>query len=260
MKRSPSNSRASGGTCASAWIPAAARWIALSASHGRAECPERPWKVQRRIDVAQAAGVDGVRGRLHHHHEVGGAQPRLALEQPGEGALGDRQLLAPEEHVAEVDRRRLARQRQLDHHGEGALHVGGAEAVDRVGVAPARAVALRGNGVEVARPGARAGAPALSRAGEHAGVARVARVDAASRRTPSTWAARAASSRDSDGTSTSSSVRAARRSARDTPRQATQLAPAGQAVGHGVEARRVGRPRRGALVGRRVGRAHAAAG
>jgi hypothetical protein len=45
VKRSPSNSRGAGGTWASAWIPAAARWIALSASHGRAECPERPWKV-----------------------------------------------------------------------------------------------------------------------------------------------------------------------------------------------------------------------
>ncbi len=33
--------------CEASWaIPIAARWIALSACHGRAECPERPWNVQ----------------------------------------------------------------------------------------------------------------------------------------------------------------------------------------------------------------------
>ena len=179
MKRSPSNSRASGGTCASAWIPAAALWIALSASHGRAECPRAPVEGPRRVDVAQAAGVDRVGRRLHDDHEVGVAQRRLALEQPGERALGDRQLLAPEEHVAEVDRRRRARQRQLDHHGERALHVGGAEPVDRVGVAPAGTVALRRDGVEVPGQEHERALAALRRAGQHAGVARVARVDAA---------------------------------------------------------------------------------
>src|SRR4051794_5691668 len=43
--RSPSNSRGSYGTSASAAMPAAARWIALSASHGRAEWPLVPGKV-----------------------------------------------------------------------------------------------------------------------------------------------------------------------------------------------------------------------
>src|SRR6185503_10432262 len=46
VKRSPSNSRGSSGIFASASIPAAARWIALSANHGRAEWPLTPEKVQ----------------------------------------------------------------------------------------------------------------------------------------------------------------------------------------------------------------------
>src|SRR4051812_32605936 len=44
-KRRPSKSWGSGSWAASAATPAAARWIALSASHGRAECPARPWNV-----------------------------------------------------------------------------------------------------------------------------------------------------------------------------------------------------------------------
>src|SRR3954449_3638489 len=45
-KRRPSKSCGSGSCAASAATPAAARWMALSASQGRAECPARPWKVQ----------------------------------------------------------------------------------------------------------------------------------------------------------------------------------------------------------------------
>ena len=198
--------------------------------------PRAPVEGPRRVDVAQAAGVDGVGGRLHDDHEVGGAQPRLALEQPGERALGDRQLLAPEEHVAEVDRRRPpapapARPsprgrpscRRRPGRGPRRRRAGpdGCPAPERCRSGP---------------PGARAGAPrAASRRPARRCRPRRGRRRRPRVRTPSTWAARAASSRDSDGTSTSSSVRAARRSARDTPRQATQLTPAGQAVGHGVE-------------------------
>src|SRR3954465_14555178 len=80
--RSPSKSRGSSGTWASASIPAAARWIALSGSPGggarfggepraggmAARAGERP----RRVDVAEAARVDGVRRRLHDDHGVRG--------------------------------------------------------------------------------------------------------------------------------------------------------------------------------------------
>ena len=82
----------------------AARWIALSASHGRAECPERPWKRPGRVDVAEAAGVDRVVGRLHHHHELGGDLVAGARQQRRQRALGDRQLLAPEEQARRTAR------------------------------------------------------------------------------------------------------------------------------------------------------------
>src|SRR3954465_12321027 len=97
-------------------MPAAARWIALSASHGRAEWPERPWKVHVALTLPRQpawtalavgsmtrTGVAGVGGGLQDGDGVGGPQPRLAREQPRQRALADRELLAPEEHVAEVD-------------------------------------------------------------------------------------------------------------------------------------------------------------
>ena len=78
-----------------------------------------------RVDVAEAARVDRVVGRLHHHHELGGE--RVAREQRRQRALGERQLLAAEEQRAE--RRAVAH--ELDHHRERALHVAGAEAERR---------------------------------------------------------------------------------------------------------------------------------
>ena len=123
---------------------------------------ERP----RRVDVAEAAGVDRVVGRLHHHDELGGE--RVALEQRRERAVGDGQLLAAEEQRAE--RRAVAD--ELDHHRERALHVAGAEPDHAVAVAAPRPVALGGDGVEVAAEQH----PCALRAGEHAGVAEVARV------------------------------------------------------------------------------------
>ena len=51
--------------------------------------------------------------------------------------------------------------------------------MDRVGVAPARAVALRGDGVEVAGQQHERALAALRDAGQHAGVAGVAGRDAA---------------------------------------------------------------------------------
>ena len=93
------------------------------------------------------------------------AASALAGEQRRERALGHRQLLAAEEQAVEAG----AGERELEHHGDGALHVAGPEAVDALGVAAAGAVALGGDGVEVA--GEQHG---RSRPGEHAGVAEVA--------------------------------------------------------------------------------------
>ena len=160
-------------------MPAAARWMALSASHGRAEWPERPWKVQVALTLPRqpawmALAVGSITTTRSAYRS-----PASRSSRGAERALGDRELLAPEEHVAEVDRRGAPRQRQLDHDRHRALHVGGAQAVHRLGVAPARAVALSGDGVEVAREEDERALAALRRAGQHAGVAGVARIDAA---------------------------------------------------------------------------------
>ena len=112
---------------------------------------------------------------------VGGAQARLALEQAAQRAVGERQLLAAEEDEADVDVRPVAEpaERELDHHGVRALHVGGAEAVDRVALAPAGAVVLRRDRVEMAGEQDERALAARRRAGEDAGVAGVAGVDPA---------------------------------------------------------------------------------
>ncbi len=87
-----------------------------------------------------------------HDRQGGAAQARLAREQGLERAVAMRQLLAAEEDEAEVHRgvRRRAVERQLDHHRERALHVGGAEAVHRALADPAGPVVLCRHGVEMA--------------------------------------------------------------------------------------------------------------
>ena len=75
-----------------------------------------------------------------------GVQP-VPFEEPGQRALARRQLLAPEEEVAE----RNAGASELDHHREAALHVRRAEANDPAVVDPAGQVVLRGHGVVVPR-------------------------------------------------------------------------------------------------------------
>ena len=70
-------------------------------------------------------------------------------------------------------------ERELDHDRDGALHVGGAEAVDGVGVAAAGTVVLRRDGVEVAGEQDERALAALGGAGDDAGVARVAGREAA---------------------------------------------------------------------------------
>ena len=166
VKRSPSKSCGSGSWAASTAIPAAARWIALSANHGRAEWPATPWKLQVALMLPrQPAWIALSVGSII---TTSSGCERVAREQRGQRALGERQLLAAEEQGAE--RRAVAH--ELDHHRERALHVARAEAVDGLGVAAAGPVALGRDGVEVA---AEQHARAL-RAGQHAGVAEVARV------------------------------------------------------------------------------------
>ncbi len=103
-----------------------------------------------RDDVPETAGVHLKVGRLEHDHEAGLVhQP--ALEEHGQRALGDRDLLAREEQEAQVDpglgRRGPAG--ELDHDGDAALHVARAEPVHDAVLEPPGKVALGRDGVEM---------------------------------------------------------------------------------------------------------------
>jgi hypothetical protein len=151
-------------------MPSARRWIALSACHGRALWPLTPGD-QRGHDVAHAAGLQPVGGGLHDHGELGRAQRVLAGQQRGERRLGDRQLLAPEEDEPGVG----ARERELDHDGQRALHVARAQPVD--GVASRRPGRLSCAGTVSKCPASTT--RGRSGPGDHARVARVAHRHAA---------------------------------------------------------------------------------
>ena len=159
-------------------MPRAARWMALSASHGRAEWPLRPWNVQVALTFPRHPACSAPAVGSMTTATSASRRPGSRASSGAERALGHGQLLAPEEHDAEVDRALRGRaQRELEHHGDRALHVRRAEPVhDPVLEAPGT-VALGGHRVEVAgqedeRPVAAGGRP-----GQDAGVARVARVD-----------------------------------------------------------------------------------
>ena len=189
--------------------PAAACSIALSACHGRAEWPERPWNVHVALMLPRQPACSS--------HAVGSiitTSSAASGSRASSGVSADsrrRQLLAAEEQAAD----RRAGERELEHHGDGALHVARAEPVDAPAVDPPRPVVLRGDGVEVAGEQHRR----VRRPGEHARVAEVAHRRRRRRaRTPATCSASRASSRDSEAMSISSSVRAASRSPRSTRR------------------------------------------
>ena len=80
--------------------PRTSAWIAFTPVHGRAECALSPWKVDARLDVAEAAGVEDAVGRLEHDRELGVAEQRRSRRAPGSGLSDDRHLLAREEEVA----------------------------------------------------------------------------------------------------------------------------------------------------------------
>ncbi len=102
------------------------------------------------LQVAEAAGVEDRVGRLEHDGKL---RPRehAARERGRERALLERDLLAREEDVA----RRRPRTRQLEHHGDAALHVARAQAVHSAVGDPARQVVLRRDRVEMTGEGDR---------------------------------------------------------------------------------------------------------
>ncbi len=75
------------------------------------------------VQVAEAAGLDRVVGRLHHHDQLGLCNLTAFLEELRQRAFAGGELLASEEQVGEIKLRLGERSRQLDHHGEAALHI-----------------------------------------------------------------------------------------------------------------------------------------
>ena len=116
----------------------------MSASQGRAECPERPSNVHVALTLPRQPACSSL--SVGSITTTSSAASGSRSSSGAERALGGGQLLAAEEQQVDV----RARQRELDHHRERALHVARAEPVHALGVAPARQVALRRHGVEVA--------------------------------------------------------------------------------------------------------------
>ena len=97
-----------------------------------------------RLDVAEAARVEDAVGRLEHDRELR-VIDKAAVEQRGEGALGNGDLFAREEEVAPGH----PRARELDHHGDARLHVARAEPMHSAVGDASRDVRLGGDRVEV---------------------------------------------------------------------------------------------------------------
>ena len=139
-----------------------------------------PFEPRGRDDVAEAAYIDDVVGRLEHHDELRLAELGKLGEQPRDRAERDRQLLAREEQKRD---RNSGRQNgrcgtgglratgpaqplgEFEHDRDAALHVAGAEAGDHAVSELRRQVALRRDGVDVA-PEQEAGA-GVAALGDH---------------------------------------------------------------------------------------------
>ena len=185
--------------------PAAARSIALSAFQGRAECPERPWNVQVALTLPRQPACSSL--AVGSIITTSSAVERLARQQRRERALCTGSSSRPKN-----------RQRSGAPASASSIITASAPFMSlaprpctRPSRDPAGAVALRGDGVEVAGEQQRRRPP-----GRPARRCRRGRAPRRRRRRagrPRAPRARA-SSRDSDGMSISSSVRAASRAPR----------------------------------------------
>ncbi len=102
-------------------------------------------------EVPEAAELEGVVGRLEADHERGLVDDGRCLEDRRQRIFIRADFFAREEEQREVvvELGVGGPVRELDHHGEAALHVGRAEAVDGSVFDPAGQVVLRGDGVRV---------------------------------------------------------------------------------------------------------------
>ena len=132
--------------------PRTRRLIALTPSHGRAECAERPSKTTRALRLPRQPSCSvlsvGSRQITSCASSTSGARSKTR----GQRVLGRAELLAREEEQREVvgELGAVGPAGELDHHREAALHVARAEADDRAVLDPAGQVALRRDGVGVA--------------------------------------------------------------------------------------------------------------
>jgi GTPase len=135
----------------------------LHRSRERAVCEPRARRVaartverQSRDEVSEAAGVDLPVGRLQEDRERGVVSGRRAGEERWQRIVLVRELFPTEQQESHVERpRRLMSEiaHDLDRDREAALHVARPETVHGAAGDAAREVALRRNGVVVAREG-----------------------------------------------------------------------------------------------------------
>ena len=140
----PSSSTSSGSSSASPCRPRTSSWIAFTPVQGRAECALSPLKVTRAWMLP--------RQPAWRMQSVGSSttascasRDEAAVEERGQRALRNRNLLAREEEVAAGN----AGARELDHHRDARLHVARAEPVHGAVRDAARDVPLGGNRVEM---------------------------------------------------------------------------------------------------------------
>ena len=132
--------------------PRARALIAFTPSHGPRRVRGAALEDDARVEVAEAAELERVVGRLEADHERRLVDDRRRLEHGRQRVVVRAELLAREEEQPEVVRELgLGRPaRELDHHREAALHVGRAEPVHGAVLDPAGQVPLRRHGVGVA--------------------------------------------------------------------------------------------------------------
>ena len=112
-------------------------------------------KDEARVQVAEATRLNRAVGGLEQDRELGLGNPRNAVEEVRERALGRGQLLSRKEEEVEIHGLRrtqvLPSPSELDHHRDSGLHVAGPEPDNlRLGDVAGN-VLLRRDGVEVSR-------------------------------------------------------------------------------------------------------------
>ena len=206
----PSTACGRGGCAASATTPAAARSIALSASHGRAEWPERPWKLQVALMLPRQPACS--------------SQPVGSIITTSAASSGSRSSSGVSADSACGS---SSRPKNRQRTGAPASASSSATATAPfMSLAPrpcTRSPSIRPGRLSCAGtvsrwPARTTPAPSSPASTQESPMSRTGTPPA--RRTASTWAASRASARDSDGMSISSSVRAASRSARSPTRGA----------------------------------------